>query len=153
MAMYLKLDDVEGLKEKLDGKADNLFRAKPGVPQLQVSRYGRSNDEEGKEGTSFLGNQDVEDLSEIRSLRQDSASSSEVFSVRQDRSWTTLNISRELFEGFLGQYEVFPQFWKCMFTFGRKDHENEFEFPEFRARRHVYESGDETYGALKPLTL
>jgi hypothetical protein len=60
---------------------------------------------------------------------------SEIFFVRQDRSWTTLNVSRELFERFMTQYDVFLPFWKCVFTFGRKCEENEFEFPAFRARR------------------
>jgi hypothetical protein len=148
MAMYLKLHDVDSLKHKLDGKASDLFKARAGVAQLQVSRYKTSRSEDTKESFSFLRNRDLKDASEIKKLREEPNSNSEVFFVRQDRSWTTLNISRNLLEAFMSQYEVFPQFWKCVFTFGRKDHENEFEFPEFRARRTFSEMESETNGGL-----
>jgi hypothetical protein len=79
--------------------------------------------------------------------KQESCSSPQVFIIRQDRSWTTLNISRELFEDFLTIYNVFSQFWKFVFTFGRKWTENEFEFPGFRARRSPSDSkSSDIYG-------
>jgi hypothetical protein len=150
MAAQLKLDDVESLKEKLDERADNLFKARPGVPQLQVTRYGRPSSEDEEKRENFQRNREVKDISAIRNLRSDSGCISEAFFVRQDRSWTTLNISRSLFQDFMNEYHIFPQFWKYMFTFGRKDHENEFEFPQFRARRTVLETDYELYGRLPP---
>lgn len=33
-------------------------------------------------------------------------------------------------------YEVFAPFWKCVFTFGVKSQENEFEFPGLNKRRN-----------------
>lgn len=53
--------------------------------------------------------------------------------IRQDRSWTTLDISRELVEEFTSVYDIFLPFWRVVFTFGRKYLENEFEFPRFRS--------------------
>ncbi len=64
--------------------------------------------------------------------------SSQFFIIRQERSWTTLNISRELFEDLLLVYGVFLPFWRAIFTFGRKSEENEYTFPGFRARRSLH---------------
>jgi hypothetical protein len=58
-----------------------------------------------------------------------------MYTIRQDRSWTTLNISRDLFQGFVQAHNIMPPFWKFMFTFGRKSEENEFQFPHFARRR------------------
>lgn len=151
MAAYLELDDVDILREKVDRKAHDLFKARPGVAQLQVSRYGSLRTEDGKEESYSLRNQELKNLSDVRTAQQDPSANSEIFFIRQDRSWTTLNISHDLLQGLMRTYEVFPQFWKCVFTFGRKDHENEFEFPEFRARHSLSERENETYGALPPV--
>lgn len=67
-------------------------------------------------------------------LLQEANDCSQIFIIRQKRSWTNLQISRDLFEDFLSIYEVFPQFWKCMFAFGKKHKENEFEFPGFMTK-------------------
>ncbi len=58
----------------------------------------------------------------------------QIFTIDQDRSWTTLNTSREVFEGLMSTYKIMPLFWRYMFTFGRKSEENEFEFPGFGQR-------------------
>lgn len=58
----------------------------------------------------------------------------QIFLVRQDRSWTLLNLSRSLFEELVGLYEVFQPFWRHVFTFGRKSKENNFDFPNFQHR-------------------
>lgn len=55
--------------------------------------------------------------------------------IHQKHSWTTLNISRELLEELLKTHGVFADFWRCVFTFGFKTHENEYMFPTFRGRR------------------
>jgi len=54
--------------------------------------------------------------------------------IRQDRSWTTLNITRNLFEDMFTTLQIFQPFWRCVFTFGRKFKENNFDFPPFHFR-------------------
>lgn len=66
---------------------------------------------------------------------QDAKATTQIFTVTQDRSWTTLNVSREMMESFFDVYAVAPNLWKCLFAFGRKSRENEFEFPGFSRRR------------------
>lgn len=60
-----------------------------------------------------------------------------------------------MLQGIMSSYNIFPQFWKCLFAFGCKESENEFEFPIFRARRS--QSSDskaiDTQGAYSQLLL
>ncbi|KAH0558401.1 hypothetical protein GP486_004941 [Trichoglossum hirsutum] len=175
MALCPDLDNTESLRTKINQKACVLFGAQPGKPQLQVNRLIKKANSEGKESIRFEKNQDVIDRSEIEGLWhvrgphipfpsrfpgstcqtpialycQESNDLSQIFIIRQNRSWTTLNISRELFGDFLSAYGVFSRYWRFVFTFGIKWEENEFEFPGF-ASRHISPSGsglDEAYGA------
>jgi hypothetical protein len=68
---------------------------------------------------------------------QNSVDSTQIYITRWDRTWTTLNISRGQFQGFMDIYNVFPQLWKYVFAFGQKSEENEFDFPGFRQRRSL----------------
>lgn len=70
----------------------------------------------------------------------------QVFTIRQDRSWTTLNINRASFEHLLKTHNIFPAFWKHVFTFGRKSEENEFLFPGLCRRRSRRQPGITDYG-------
>ena len=49
---------------------------------------------------------------------------SQMFVIWKDRSSMTLNSSLELLKDFISVYNVFPQFWKFVFTFERKFVEN-----------------------------
>jgi len=133
MAASLNLDDVESFKTKIDRKAHDLFKGRPGQAPLQVNRYLKTKIGKEKQTNCFVRNQSVWEDSQIRAL-EESNDATQIFVIRQQRSWTTLNISRDLFESFLKLYGIFPQFWKFAFAFGRKFEENEFEFPGFRAR-------------------
>jgi hypothetical protein len=73
---------------------------------------------------------------------QETNDASQIFTINQDRSWTTLNTSRDVFEHFMSMYNVMPPFWRYVFTFGRKSEENEFEFPKFGQRRTRNPSAD-----------
>ncbi|KAG4422124.1 hypothetical protein IFR04_004751 [Cadophora malorum] len=72
---------------------------------------------------------------EADTISKNSNGTSQIFTIQQDRSWTTVNIPREIFETFMETYSITPNFWKCVFTFGRKSEENEFEFPGFNCRK------------------
>ena len=69
MASYLNLDNTESLRAKIDRKAYDLFKAKYGKPQLQVSRLSKVTSGEGKETICFMENQDVESISQIKALK------------------------------------------------------------------------------------
>jgi len=137
MASQIQLDDDQSLLAKLDKKSSNLFKAKPGVAQIYVSRYGKTIVDGVERSSCLANNEEVRDSDTIMSLRHDPESPFQIYTVRQDRSWTTLNSSRSMFQKLLTEHNVFPQFWKCVFTFGRKTEENEFEFPGFRARSSI----------------
>lgn len=133
MGLHLYLQDDEGLRARTLENAKDIFEAKPPKPQLEVTRAF-----EAKGTTCVLGNQDISSVSDIWNLQRKSDVSSQIFIIRQDRSWTSLNVSLELFESFLQIYNVFPQIWKYAFTFGRKYEENEFQFPGFAAGHIPY---------------
>ncbi|KAF2084392.1 hypothetical protein K490DRAFT_49258, partial [Saccharata proteae CBS 121410] len=59
----------------------------------------------------------------------------QIYTVQQQRSWTTLDISRKLFEQFLELWHVFPEIWNCVSTFGMKHSELQCSFPTLSIRR------------------
>ncbi|KAE9377376.1 hypothetical protein N431DRAFT_194425 [Stipitochalara longipes BDJ] len=132
MASFSRLDDTRMIRMKVDEKAHDLFKEKPGQAPMTVTRIFRS---DKRSANFFERNREILDLSDIKRLHNLPNETSQIFTITQDRSWTTLNTSREAFEGFISTYEIFPSFWRYMFTFGRKSEENEFEFPRFGQRR------------------
>ncbi|KAF2135486.1 uncharacterized protein K452DRAFT_239282, partial [Aplosporella prunicola CBS 121167] len=68
----------------------------------------------------------------------------QVFIVRQERSWTTLNVSKRLFKDLMEALAIFSAFWECMFTFGTKDEEHECVFPGFSLRSSSSMPGKDT---------
>ncbi|OCK74722.1 hypothetical protein K432DRAFT_363217 [Lepidopterella palustris CBS 459.81] len=132
---YLDVHDAEDLRVRMDQKAPDLFKIQDGRPQLQVHRLCVGRHGSLPQSIKLIQNQKVENIKQIKDLMNDSKDFWQVFVIRQRRSWTTLDISLKLFQGFIDVHETFSPFWKCVFTFGRKTDENEFEFPGFRARR------------------
>lgn len=69
--------------------------------------------------------------------------------IRQQRSWTTLDISREMFEEYINSNAVFSSIWRVATSFGTKSAENEFEHPAFKSS-HRYstatQAANEEYG-------
>ncbi|KAH9211753.1 hypothetical protein DL95DRAFT_369317 [Leptodontidium sp. 2 PMI_412] len=139
MASMYRLDDLRSLQTKVQEKAHDLFKAKAGISPLQVTRIfrnSRANELAEKDNIPhFFKDQDVWNSAQVKALRNDSDDATQIFTIRQDRSWTTLNISLDVFEGFMRTFEITPNFWRCMFAFGRKSEENEFEFPGFNRRK------------------
>ncbi|KAF8849338.1 hypothetical protein BDZ45DRAFT_732300 [Acephala macrosclerotiorum] len=135
-------DDLRSLEKKINEKAHNLFKAKPDRAGLQVTRVFKRKigTKDDSERNVVVKNADVRDLAQVkdareRMLRSENCDTDQIFTIRQDHSWTTLNISRDVFQGFMNTYNVMPPFWKHMFTFGRKSGENNFQFPHFSRRR------------------
>lgn len=71
-----------------------------------------------------------------------------MFKIRQERSWSALNISRELFEDFTGVFGVFAPVWKCVSVFGEKLEEHECDFPGFRSQRTSKFLAEGSFGKL-----
>ena len=65
MGLHLYLQDDEGLRARTLENAKDIFEAKPPKPQLEVTRAF-----EAKGTTCVLGNQDVNSVSDIWSLRR-----------------------------------------------------------------------------------
>jgi hypothetical protein len=68
MVSYLNLDDVEIFNAKIDKNAHDLFKSKPGKPQLQVSRLLKTGTRKGNETVSYVRNQDVANISQMKAL-------------------------------------------------------------------------------------
>lgn len=142
MASFHHLDDIRSLTTKIDSKAHDLFKQMPGHAPLQLRRISPQSPD------LRTRNVDIWDIPQLQDLASRSEDSTQIYTIRQDRSWTTLNISRDMFEGFMDANQVMPPFWKCMFTFGRKSQENEFEFPGFRKRTSARKPASSTLGMV-----
>ncbi|KAH7323468.1 hypothetical protein BKA65DRAFT_69674 [Rhexocercosporidium sp. MPI-PUGE-AT-0058] len=141
-SMYIsRLDDIRSLQTKVEEKAHDLFKGKAGISPLQVTRifHGRCANElaEKENAPRLVKDEDVWNSVQVKALRNDSGDATQIFTIHQDRSWTTLNIPLNVFEGFMETYKITPNFWKFMFAFGRKSEENEFEFPGFNRRKTI----------------
>lgn len=53
--------------------------------------------------------------------------------IRQQRSWTTLDISCEVFEEYIRSNQISDSIWRVAFSFGIKSTENEFEHPPLKS--------------------
>ncbi|KAF7889981.1 uncharacterized protein EAF02_002396 [Botrytis sinoallii] len=134
MAQYLHLDDSKALQCKIEARANNLFIKTAEKSSFQVIRLSKSvNIRKQPIIPTFQKNLDVCEVSQVNILKG-TDDVCQIFIVRHDRCWARLNIERALFEHFINSYEVCEEFWKCVFAFGLKQRENEFEFPRLRSR-------------------
>ncbi|TGO23821.1 hypothetical protein BPAE_0121g00220 [Botrytis paeoniae] len=134
MAQYLHLDDSKALQCKIEARANNLFIKTAEKSSFQVIRLSKSvNTRKQPSIPTFQKNLDVCEVSQVNLLKEKD-DVYQIFIVRHDRCWARLNVERALFEHFINVYEVCEEFWKCVFAFGLKQRENEFEFPRLRSR-------------------
>jgi hypothetical protein len=70
MASYLDLDEDESLKSEIDARASDTFQSLPGRAQLEVNRHFKRKNEENREVTCVVKNQDVRDVLEIQSMER-----------------------------------------------------------------------------------
>ncbi|KAF5876967.1 uncharacterized protein Bfra_001325 [Botrytis fragariae] len=134
MAEYLHLDDLKALQCKIEARANNLFIKTAEKSSFQVIRLSKPVTTRKEPNIpTFQKNLDVYEVSQVNLLKE-TDDVCQIFIVRHDRCWARLNIERALFEHFVNIYEVCEEFWKCVFAFGLKQRENEFEFPRLRSR-------------------
>ncbi|KAF2796751.1 hypothetical protein K505DRAFT_189315, partial [Melanomma pulvis-pyrius CBS 109.77] len=136
MLSYLAMHDSKALQRRIDGRSPDLFKAFPPRPQLQVNCLSALRRHEPNDTLVYRQDQTIENVEQIEALSNNIDNILQVFTIRQQRSWTTLDISQGLFQEFLEKYNVYHEFWNCAFAFGRKCGENEFEFPSFRMRQN-----------------
>jgi len=134
MAGYLDLGNTDSLLEKINHRSHDLFRAR-GDRQLEVYFISRTEASDVKRRTpKTTGPKGIENKAQLEEVVTERSSCDRIYTITQERSWTTLNISHQLFEDLLASHNVFSHIWKVMFTFGRKDVENEYTFPAYRAQ-------------------
>lgn len=135
MARWM-VDDVEIIKAEVEKNSSRLFQKISNSFELAVSRLSRLGDDTGKIGEGVIRDEKIDNLGQISALKP-SNNCCQIFIVRHNHCWDRLKITHELFQGILNEYSIFLPFWKCVFPFGQRVEENEFQFPAFRARRHI----------------
>ncbi|KAF4544499.1 CMGC/CDK protein kinase [Lasiodiplodia theobromae] len=134
MASVLDLgEDNWELRAEIDERSNNLFKPRANEPKLKLSRLFWTSIVPTAEAMSFEKDLVVHNTSQLKNLKAGSNDFLQVFVIRQERSWSSLDISKELFEDFIDIYAVFSPFWRCMFTFGKKSKEDECDFPGFKS--------------------
>ncbi|KAF9887508.1 hypothetical protein FE257_010086 [Aspergillus nanangensis] len=124
------------ISQRVKPKSKDLFRNRPDRPQLEVLLIYRTEHDAGT-GSRFHVKPaiTIDDLAGLQRLQTDSKDAwAQIYTIRHERSWTTLNISYELFKHLLSVQNVYHHFWESMLTFGRKSSENEYAFPALRSR-------------------
>lgn len=146
MAKYLQWDESM-LQRKIEAKANNLFIKTAEKNSLQVIRYSVSGiTKKQPENATLEMISKICEVSQINLLEK-AGDRCQIFIVRHDRCWERLNVERELFEHLLSSYDVCNQFWRCVFAFGLKERENEFDFPRFKTRTsRRLSNGVDSYG-------
>ncbi|PQE04902.1 cmgc cdk kinase protein [Rutstroemia sp. NJR-2017a BBW] len=133
----LQLDDLERLQLRIDARAATLFQPLSSSKSvLYICRLLSSQLRQGEGESRLVWNKEVSGGSQLQDLRETGDACQLVF-VRQDRSWSRLNIELAHFQELVKLYDIFPPFWECVFTFGRKTRENELNFPRFKTRSHL----------------
>ncbi|OGM44678.1 hypothetical protein ABOM_007453 [Aspergillus bombycis] len=123
------------LEEKIKSRTNSLFKSRNDAAQLVVYLFSSSKDSCGRRTLQTKQPIPINHISELKRLHQEETiACAQVYTVAQLRSWTTLNISSELFHRLLEEQSVFPYFWKSVLTFGIRVVENEYAFPSFRAK-------------------
>ncbi|KAI9642073.1 hypothetical protein NHQ30_009944 [Ciborinia camelliae] len=137
MAQWI-VDDVDDIHAKVEENSSRLFQKTSDLSHLVVSRISRPRDKLDIESIpdGIVSYEKIHNIIQLNALRI-SDDCCQIFMAQHDRCWEKLNITRELFQGVLDEYRIFSQFWNCVFTFGERVEENEFQFPAFRARHHI----------------
>lgn len=128
-------EDASDLMISIDEKSADVFEAKADQMQLEASRLVRKKAAEKGGSLTVKRNVEVKDCADLKALENKRDDVFQIFKIRQERSWSALNISRELFEDFTGVFGVFAPVWKCVSVFGEKLEEHECDFPGFRSQR------------------
>ncbi|KAL4865572.1 hypothetical protein BDV12DRAFT_199981 [Aspergillus spectabilis] len=128
------------LIEKANANSGKIFKAKCNRPQLQLLTINEHHEAVGKCSLTRKQINQVEELEEAQ--ERDHRACGRLYTVRHARSWSTLDVSRELFDRLLEIHQVFPELWKVILTFGLKSCENEYGFPTPQGRESRSDAAD-----------
>ncbi|KAH8704763.1 hypothetical protein BGW36DRAFT_456360 [Talaromyces proteolyticus] len=134
MSPNFALHEKTLLSNEIDEKSRRIFPSSNADGQLEVLELWQGGD------TRLLRNP-----SELTGYKETANGSSQLYIIRQKRTWAPLNISRQFLERFLSVHNVFELFWKVAFAFSKKSCENEFDFPGFINRQTRSEEQRKAY--------
>ncbi|KAL3471754.1 hypothetical protein BJX99DRAFT_262972 [Aspergillus californicus] len=139
------------LVQKANANSGKLFKAKPNRSQLHLSVIEKLQRGNGKWALHVQPQREIDQAEELERVREvgnyimmkerraDTAQQAfsecaRIYTIHHARAWTTLDISRELFDQLIGIHEVFPELWKVVLTFGIKQYESEYGIPTPQSR-------------------
>ncbi|KAL4761094.1 uncharacterized protein BDW70DRAFT_159963 [Aspergillus foveolatus] len=130
--------------EKADRHSTKLFQVTENRPQLELLVIDKVNQGLGKWTLEARPRVEINSETELEKLARAETSSkgTYIYTIRRERSWMPLNISRSLFDRLLKLHNVFPEIWKVVLTFGWKRFENEYSFPTLQVSESRSESAD-----------
>lgn len=135
MNHYLDFEDDEYNSNALPPeRTAEIFLAQEDRPQLEATRLYAAKSSADRNAMAFKTEIELRSSKDILDLKH-ANDPLQIFTIRQARSWTTLDISFELYTAFTAAFNVFPPFRKCVETFGVKCDEHECEFPGFQSQR------------------
>ncbi|KAL2870348.1 uncharacterized protein BJX67DRAFT_280794 [Aspergillus lucknowensis] len=121
--------------QRANANSNKIFKAKDNRPQLTLSIVDRNEDEAGQCALEAGPKVPINQITELdAAITTRAGECGRIYTVHHMRSWSTLDISRELFDRFLRRHEVFPNVWRTVHTFGLKSFENEYRFPILQAK-------------------
>ena len=116
--------------ERANSRSAQTFRANPSVPQLQLQVIGRADEGDGCGRPISQEQMQINQLGELNgALQRKTRECMQIYTIRHARSWSTLDISRELLDHLIASHQVFTELWRVLLTFGLKERENEYGFP------------------------
>ncbi|KAL2824961.1 hypothetical protein BJY01DRAFT_262813 [Aspergillus pseudoustus] len=118
------------LIERVNTRSSKIFKEKHGRAQLELSIIDRIHD---GSGDYVLARQPKTQINQIEELKKSSTQTSNecsrIYTIQHTRSWTTLDISRPLFDQLLDTHKIFNGLWRTILAFGMRLCENEYGFP------------------------
>lgn len=116
--------------ERANSRSAHIFKANSSMPQLQLQVIDRADERDGHGRLVSQAPVQINRLRELDGALQRKANEClRVYTIRHARSWSTLDISRELLDHLIASYQVFTELWRVLLTFGLKERENEYGFP------------------------
>ncbi|KAL6238798.1 hypothetical protein BDW75DRAFT_227612 [Aspergillus navahoensis] len=132
------------ITERANARSDKLFRAKPNRMQLQLQTVYRVAEDSGRYTFELGPRKQINRVGELEHacVVEKSNECFRIYTIQHIRTWSTLDISRELLDGLFGVHQIFPELWRVLLTFGLKSCENEYGFPVAQVKESRTDSGD-----------
>ncbi|KAJ0417851.1 hypothetical protein BJY00DRAFT_288799 [Aspergillus carlsbadensis] len=118
------------LLDKVNLNSRRIFKERSGRPQLELSIIDKSDDGAGQCVLNLQPKTQINQTSELKKASVQAPNEcSRIYTIQHRRSWTTLDISRSLFDELLDTHEIFNGLWRTILAFGLRSRENAYAFP------------------------